>query len=168
MVANDVTTHSESVEVAITVAEPSWNQAVPNCNEIVRTAAQTAAAGRLDDNGAEISILLADDQLLCELNRRYRGIDAATNVLSFTDGTSPPVPGAMRLLGDVAVALETTRREAAAEGLDITEHLAHLVVHGVLHLFGYDHETDVDAVVMERLETSILAELGIKDPYGGG
>ncbi len=74
----------------------------------------------------------------------------------------------VRLLGDVAVSLQTTRQEAEAEGLEITEHLAHLVVHGVLHLLGYDHETDVDAVVMERLETSILAQLGIADPYGGG
>ncbi len=162
----------QTVEVSITVADPAWDEVAPDCRDIARAAAAKAAAGRLDDGGVEISILLAGDESLRELNRRYRGIDAATNVLSFAagagSGTPVPVPGVARLLGDVAVALETTRREAEADGLELTEHLAHLVVHGVLHLLGYDHETDDDAVVMERLETSILAQLGIADPYGGG
>ncbi len=170
--ANDVAIGPEPVpellEVSITVAEPAWDEAAPDCRDIARAAATAGAAGQLDGDGAEISIVLAGDEMLRELNRRYRGIDASTNVLSFADGTPPPAPGVERLLGDVAVSLETTRQEAEAEGLEITEHLAHLVVHGVLHLLGYDHETDVDAVVMERLETSVLAGLGLKDPYGRG
>lgn len=167
-VAKDGAIGPAALEVSVTVADSAWDEAAPDCRDIARAAATAAAQGRVESGAAEISILLAGDDLMRELNRRYRGIDAATNVLAFEDGTPAPVPGGARLLGDVAVAFETTRREAEAGGLDITRHLAHLVVHGVLHLLGYDHETKVDAKLMERLEAAILAGLGIADPYGGG
>ncbi len=112
--------------------------------------------------GAEISILLCDDRFIRALNLQWRGCDAATNVLSF------PVPGeveAAPALGDIAIAFETTAREAEEEGKSFTDHFIHLVVHGFLHLIGYDHQNEAEATAMERLERDILAALGIDDPY---
>lgn len=108
--------------------------------------------------GAEVSITLTDDAEIHELNREYRKIDRPTNVLSFELGDSV-------LLGDIFISLDTVAREAAAAGISVEEHTAHMVVHGVLHLQGYDHLTDRDAAVMERREIEILSRLGIKNPY---
>lgn len=108
--------------------------------------------------GAEVSILLCDDNFIRGLNRRWRGIDAPTNVLSF-----PSRRGAF--LGDIAIAYETTAGEAQREGKRVRDHFIHLLVHGFLHLVGYDHQNDVEAEEMERLERGILAALGIADPY---
>jgi probable rRNA maturation factor len=108
--------------------------------------------------------VLADDASLRALNRSYRGKDAATNVLSFP---FQPAPGgcAVRHLGDVVLAAETVRKEAAEQGIPPAHHLQHLVVHGLLHLLGFDHDTDARAEAMERLEAQILVTLGIADPY---
>lgn len=117
----------------------------------------------------ELAVLLADDAAVRRLNRDFRGKDSATNVLSFpaddddADGVLPP--DAPPRLGDLALAAETLAREAESEGKSVAEHLAHLVVHGVLHLMGMDHEDDDDAVRMESLEIAVLAELGVPDPY---
>jgi probable rRNA maturation factor len=121
---------------------------------------------------AEASLVLADDDLVRGLNHDYRGQDRPTNVLSFAnlDGDPLPAPGVAQplLLGDVVIAFETTRAEAAAEGRRLADHFSHLVVHGMLHLLGFDHETDAQAAEMEGLETRILSKLGIADPYGDG
>jgi probable rRNA maturation factor len=130
-----------------------------------------SAAG-LRATPVEVSIRLTDDAEVRELNRVYRGQDKPTNVLSFAgDGTEPgealDVEGAERqpvLLGDVVVAFETTAAEAAAMGRPIEAHLAHLIVHGVLHLLGYDHLEDGEAARMEALETLVLDGLGYPDP----
>ncbi len=114
--------------------------------------------------GAEVAVSLADDARVQEANRAFRGKDAPTNVLSFP-AAPPERIGASPFLGDVILAYETVEKEAAAEGKTIGDHLAHLVVHGVLHLIGYDHMTDDEAERMERLETAILASLAIADPY---
>lgn len=111
---------------------------------------------------SELSVLLADDAAIRELNRDYRGFDKPTNVLSFPAGPTPP---RTPLLGDLALAFETIGREAETDAKPFDHHLTHLVVHGVLHLLGYDHETDDEADAMETLETRILAGLGIADPY---
>jgi probable rRNA maturation factor len=112
---------------------------------------------------AELSVVLTDDASIRAINAQWRHKDEATNVLSFP--APPAMPGAPRLLGDIVIAHETTAREAKAEGKPFADHLGHLAVHGFLHLLGYDHESDADAEVMERLEREILAKLGVPDPY---
>jgi len=116
----------------------------------------TAAGPRR--HGAEVSITLVDDDTMHRLNREYRGIDRPTNVLSFELGDD-------MLLGDIYISLDTVAREAAAAGISVAEHTAHMVVHGMLHLQGYDHITDEQAAVMEPREIEILKTLGIKNPY---
>ena len=123
--------------------------------------------GDEDEWPAEVSILLTDDAAVRALNRDYRGLDKPTNVLSFAleDEPGPRPPGAPLVLGDIVVALETCQREAKEAGRPFGHHLAHLVVHGVLHLLGFDHSDDIDADRMESLETAVLERLGIPDPY---
>jgi len=127
--------------------------------------------------GYEISLLGCSDTRIAALNADFRGKPQPTNVLSWPSedrapaapGTRPALPppgGAIPVeLGDIALAYETCTREAAEAGRPPSAHVTHLVVHGVLHLFGFDHETDADAEVMEGLETAILAKLGLPDPY---
>lgn len=131
-----------------------------------------------DPAGFEISLLACNDARIAELNADFRGKPKPTNVLSWPSedraaampggNPSPPeafIPGDIIELGDVAIALETCKREAAEAGRAIEDHVCHLLVHGFLHLLGYDHETDEDAALMEGLETRILAKLGVADPY---
>ncbi len=114
--------------------------------------------------GAEVSLVFTDDARIRVLNRQYRGKDQPTNVLSFP--AAPLAPGKLGPpLGDIVMALETIAAESGAQRLDFADHVTHLIVHGFLHLIGYDHETDGEAAVMEWLETAILASLGIADPY---
>lgn len=111
---------------------------------------------------AEVSIVLADDAFVAELNRKWRGVDKPTNVLSFPSGGDIAVAP---VLGDIVIAYETTAREAQEEGKPLRDHVAHLLAHGFLHLIGYDHVADADARTMEALERSVLASLGVADPY---
>lgn len=117
--------------------------------------------------GAEASVVLGDDALVRTLNQTYRGKDKPTNVLSFPFQVPP---GGVRngILGDVVLAAETVVREAAERGIPPVHHLQHLVIHGLLHLLGFEHDTDAEAETMERLETEILATLAIADPYASG
>ena len=131
----------------------------------VATAAETVNAGLGE---AELAVMLTDDSGIRTLNLNWRGIDKPTNVLSFP--ALPPTGAggpddAPRMLGDIAIAYETTRREADDEQKPFDHHLSHLAIHGFLHLIGYDHENDDDAEAMEALEAEILAQLGIPDPY---
>jgi probable rRNA maturation factor len=112
---------------------------------------------------AEISIVLTDDEEQRELNRDWRGKDAPTNVLSFPQ--IEPFSPVIGILGDIILARETLEREAAEQETPLADHFTHLVVHGFLHILGYDHTTEEEALVMEGLETQILAGLGIADPY---
>ena len=166
---------SPSIEVA--VGNGAWRTTVTDLETTVEAAARAAfQAATAHSSGmsaatsgppVEISIRLADDAEVRALNCDFRGKDAATNVLSFTgeDPSAPRPPGVPLLLGDIVVALETTSAEAAATGRTVDAHLTHLVVHGVLHLLGFDHEDDAEAVAMEALETRVLAGLGLADPY---
>jgi probable rRNA maturation factor len=128
--------------------------------------AATAQTGAQLPAPAELSLVFTDDAHIRALNLRFRGKDKATNVLSFSAAAAGGARGP--LLGDIVLALETIERESAAQGLTFEDHLTHLMVHGFLHLLGYDHETDGEAVVMERLETAILARIGVADPYLNG
>jgi probable rRNA maturation factor len=115
-------------------------------------------SGPPPQGGRELSILFTDDAHIQRLNRDFRGKDKPTNVLSFPQPAGP-------LLGDIILAFETVRDEAALAGKALKEHMAHLIVHGFLHLIGYDHETDEEAEEMEALERAALARIGIADPY---
>ena len=126
-----------------------------------RAMAKTWAPASAGVSAFEITILLTDDATLHDLNSRFRGQDKATNVLSF-----PAPPSARPHLGDVALAFGTCQREANEQSKPLSSHLTHLVAHGVLHLVGYDHESEAEAVVMEALERDVLAGLGLPDPYG--
>jgi probable rRNA maturation factor len=112
------------------------------------------------------TLVLSDDSEMRTLNRTWRGKDASTNVLSFPSGLpESEVGGEPYPLGDVVLAGETVLQEANQQGIAVADHVAHLVVHGMLHLLGHDHERDDDAERMEALETKVLAGLGIADPY---
>jgi probable rRNA maturation factor len=113
----------------------------------------------------EISLVFTDDAAIRTVNRDWRGQDKPTNVLSFPAFPLQPGGRPGPMLGDIVLAEETLRREALDLSLAFDDHLTHLLVHGFLHLFGYDHMTDEEAAVMEGLETRILAELGLADPY---
>jgi probable rRNA maturation factor len=115
-------------------------------------------------DGSEVSVVLTDDAHIRVLNARHRGIDKATNVLSFPQD-DPDADAYGPLLGDIVIARETVEREAIDGGLPFRHHLAHMIVHGFLHLVGYDHMHDDEAEEMERLEAAILEALGIPDPY---
>ena len=129
----------------------------------------------LDPSVFEVSLLACDDARIMTLNSDFRGKPSATNVLSWPseeraaaiDGEmpEPPEPGFETELGDIAIAYETCAREAAEAGKAMRDHTLHLLVHGTLHLFGFDHERDRDATLMEGLETEILGKLGVRDPY---
>jgi probable rRNA maturation factor len=148
--------------IDIVVESPLWRRE-PGAAAVVRRAIVDAAETTGATAGpGELAILLCDDGAMRELNSRWRGKPEPTNVLSF-----PAAPGA-GALGDIAIAYETTAREAEAAGKPFADHLAHLAVHGFLHLLGYDHQSEGDAGAMERLETLILARLGIADPYAPG
>ena len=113
-----------------------------------------------------MSCLFCDDSAIRGLNAQWRGIDKPTNVLSFPGG-GPEAPGAAALLGDIVLAYETVAREAAAEDKPIGAHVTHLVIHGFLHLVGFDHETSLEAEAMEALESRTMIRLGCPDPYAG-
>ena len=130
-------------------------------------AASQAVSGVTLCEGAELCIHLADDEHIRTLNARWRGLDKPTNVLSFP-AAEPAQLDRARLLGDIVLAFETVAREAEDESKPLADHYRHLVVHGFLHLLGFDHETDAEAQAMEAMETRILAHLGVADPYRAG
>lgn len=152
----------------VLVVADCW-QSEPDAETVIQRAV-AAAAESVDEDvaDAEVAVMLTDDAGIRTLNSNWRGMDKPTNVLSFPalqpEGKSKP-GDAPRMLGDIAIAYETMRREADEEHKPFDHHLSHLAVHGFLHLIGYDHENDDDAEEMEALETEILAHLGIPDPY---
>ncbi len=162
-------------DIDVVIGHAAWRGALDEpaalCRDAAKAALDAAGFGPLAPR-VELGVRLADDAELRRLNHRYRGRDAPTNVLSFAasdamPGRLPALPddGAPLALGDVVLALETVLDEAGVQGKTVADHVGHLVVHGVLHLVGYDHECDADANIMEGLETAVLAGLGIADPY---
>ena len=152
-----------SIALAVLVEAPHWRRRVPDVARSVRGAARAALAAGDGPARAEMSVVLSDDARVRELNRAFRRKDRPTNVLSFPAGATRP--DGVALLGDVVLAFETCAAEAKAQGKTLRAHLAHLVVHGVLHLLGHDHMRAREAERMETLERAALARLGIADPY---
>jgi probable rRNA maturation factor len=151
--------------VDVEAASPLWRM-IGDAEKIVRDAIEASLelAGARVIGGAEIGVRLTDDSEIRTLNRQWRGVDAPTNVLSFP-AVAPDQVASAPLLGDIVVAYETTQRESNDEDKAFADHFAHLVVHGFLHLLGYDHLEAGEAERMEALERRILARLSIDDPY---
>jgi probable rRNA maturation factor len=154
-----------SVRVDFVESSRAWRRSLP-----ARTLAREAIAvasiecGIALRRGAEVCVHLVGDAEIQALNAQWRGVDAPTNVLSFP-AVEPARLGEARLLGDVLIAFETVSREAEHERKALRDHYRHLVVHGFLHLLGFDHVEDGQAEAMEALETRVLARLGVADPY---
>jgi len=148
--------------IDIQMQSPLWD-AQPLASQTIREAVD-AAAGAISTEGGEVSILLTNDSEIARLNRDWRGIDKPTNVLSFPASGRSADQGE-KLLGDIVIAYETLERESRDESRDFLHHLAHLAVHGFLHLIGFDHETDARAKEMEGLESRIMMRLNMPDPY---
>jgi probable rRNA maturation factor len=152
-------------QIEVMVQSARWKTR-PRAAGTVRRAVAAAAQALSTAPGA-LAIVLTDDSAIRALNRDWRGHDAPTNVLSFPSGATRPGGDAPHHLGDIVIAYQTVRREADAEHKPFGHHLAHLAVHGFLHLLGYDHQNIRDARRMERLEVRILAQLAVSDPYAG-
>lgn len=165
---------ADRLDLAVTVEDVRWREILGEDAEGLATPFVIAAleAGDAPEEAPgeaiEIGIAFADDERVRVLNRDYRGKDKPTNVLSFalTEGEEMPAPmGGPVMLGDLVLARETVLREATEQGKMPRDHAVHLIVHGVLHLLGYDHLTDADALLMERTEAEVLARFGLADPY---
>ncbi len=167
-----------TVEIDILSSCPRWDAVLEDaaglCRRAARAALDEARKGLSDADGrfVEVSIVLADNAEIADLNLRFRRREGATNVLSFPalpsgDGALEPAarPGPPLLLGDVVLAYETIADEANDQDKTLADHVAHLVIHGILHLLGYDHLDDAEAQIMEPLEIRALDALGVADPY---
>jgi probable rRNA maturation factor len=150
---------SQAAPVDVEIEAPAWAEVLPRAEALARRAA-LAALGPADADG--VVVLLTDDEAVRDLNTRFRGKAASTNVLAF-----PAPANSHHHLGDLALAFGVCDREARAQGKPLADHLSHLVIHGVLHLLGYDHQDEAQARMMESLESRLLAGLGVPDPYSG-
>ena len=148
----------------MTIDNAAWNDALPSLQSLVNRAAPAVWhwAGR--DCHAEASVVMSSDSRMRELNYKHRDIDCSTNVLAFPLGETM-WPDGTDYLGDVVLAYETVVREAARDAKRLDAHVTHLLVHGLLHLLGHDHETKSDAELMEEIEVEIITSLGYPNPY---
>jgi probable rRNA maturation factor len=152
-------TSSARVSCTVVLLDPAWRRSFPAVERIVGRAVRAALAGARRTARCSLNVALADDERVRALNARDRKKDKPTNVLSYPSGEKG-------FLGDIVLARQTVWREAQEQKKVTADHLSHLVVHGTLHLLGYDHETsEADALRMEALERRVLAKLGIADPY---
>ena len=145
-----------NANIRIDILDPRWRRNLRQAEALVRRGARAALDG--SSTAGTVTFALGDDALLRRLNHDFRGKDKPTNVLSFPGSGDGE-------LGDVALAFETCAREARAQRKELDAHVRHLVVHGTLHLLGFDHETDSDAFAMEARERRVLRRLGVSDPY---
>lgn len=156
-----------TLEIETAIEAEGWSETF-DPDDLARICIKAAAKGRefARSPTCEICVIFTGDVAMRELNSHWRKIDKPTNVLSFP-APAAPAKAPVQALGDVFLALETVQREAGEQGKSFRDHTAHLIVHGFLHLIGYDHENETEAVVMEGEETVILAGLGIGNPYEG-
>ena len=165
--------HGDVGEITVNVEAPEWSARLPDAEALARRAVRAALAAACPDLGpAGVAVVLADDRMVRSLNRDWREKDTPTNVLSFpaTDTAegqmpAPALAGMPIELGDVVLGCGTCVAEAAEQQKPLAHHVEHLIVHGVLHLLGYDHVAEDAAVRMERMEARVLATLGVPDPY---
>lgn len=179
--SSNLTTHFENCEAIVTVTEGSWLNWAADLTALSNQLLQSTLNHELlngeieisnADNHVEVSFLFTTDTEVQLLNKNFRNKDQPTNVLSFPDTELTPenlktalIFGEPLLLGDIALAEEIILKEAIAQEKTATDHLTHLILHGILHLLGYDHVVDSDAEQMEQHEIKLLAELGIQNPY---
>jgi len=145
------------IMVDVEIEDDAWGVALEDVASLAEAAASAALTGEAE---GEVIVLLTGDDAIAELNQRFRDRAGPTNVLSF-----PAAMTARPHLGDIALAFGVCAREARAQGKPLAHHLQHLVAHGALHLVGFDHQTDDEALVMEAREREILARLNVPDPY---
>jgi probable rRNA maturation factor len=150
------------LKIDVLIDSGQWKK-TGKIRQVVRRAISEAVAVQ-STSGSELAIVLTDDSAIRQLNRLWRGVDAPTNVLSFPAATKQDADEPAHL-GDIVLAYETIAREAGDESKPLAHHVAHLVVHGYLHLLGFDHERNADAEEMEQTERKILRRLAIPDPY---
>lgn len=158
-----------ALNLSVMVEDAAWQPKITRLKNKIREAIDTALLSqhklKLRHPAYEINIILTNDGEIAELNHNHRGKNTPTNVLSFPIDTAPAGPGLPVMLGDIVLAYGVIDREAKAEKKTFAAHTLHLIIHGALHLCGYDHETSGQARTMEGLERQILADLGIADPY---
>ena len=169
------TSSPAGVTVDLTIDDPDWLDDMPGADEQARKACAAALKTTCPGSEFVVSLVMSNDRNVATLNRRWRNIDGPTDVLSFPSerrfpGIAPraaegALEGSAVELGDIVIARETLVRDALEHVRPLQDHLVHIVVHGTLHLLGYEHETDDDAGVMETVEQTVLAGLGIPDPY---
>jgi probable rRNA maturation factor len=163
---------NNELEIDVTIAEPEWNASFLDVEAIAKRAMTITLQlvelpHIIEDRELEVSVVLANDDLLHVLNREYRDMDKPTNVLSFaTIDSDDPVPDEGPYpLGDIILSYQTIDREANEQGKFFKDHFTHMIVHGTLHLVGYDHQTEDEATHMETLEIRILEKMNIQNPY---
>lgn len=162
-----------SHDIIVIIDKPCWKKPISQWDALIQSAVIETLRQSKWTHGAEINILLTDDGAMKKLNQAYRGVNKPTNVLSFPSLEPQEVSVILKskdaqesiILGDVVLAFETIQKESIHQHKPFDEHLVHLVVHGVLHLLGFDHEKNEDAVIMESLEIKILSCLNIRNPY---
>lgn len=146
------------IDLDLRIEAAAWSEHISDLTTVCARALSAAATNTASQG--EVSVLLTDDAEIQTLNRDWRGKDKPTDVLSF-----PAAEIDRPFLGDIAVALQTTQKDASARGISLDQHLSHLLIHGFLHLLGHDHKDDTEAAEMEALEIAALASLGWPDPY---
>jgi probable rRNA maturation factor len=157
-----------SLDIDILIEDERWDE-VTGLEDLTRKAVSMAASVAGAELGnMELCILFTDDDEIRKLNVEFRDKDKPTNVLSFPSGETPLPDGAPVMLGDIVLASGVVFREAEEQGKPLANHVLHLIVHGMLHLLGYDHEQDDEAEIMEALEIEALARLGLPNPYAEG
>jgi probable rRNA maturation factor len=160
-------------DIVIIIDKPCWNKTLTKWEDFIRPAVLETLSQAKWVHDAEINILLTDDAAIQELNKNFRGINKPTNVLAFPSLEPSEILSLIKkinvtesiVLGDVILAYETLMQEAIQQNKSFQDHLIHLVVHGVLHLLGFDHEKDENAAIMESLEIRILSKFDIRNPY---
>lgn len=154
-------TKAKAIKFEVQYTSPQWPNLDNLINDVIKALEQHTP---LPEKEQELSILLTNDEHIQNLNFTYRKINKPTNVLSFAQDWDNPQSDTF-VIGDIVLAYETIKREAVQQNKDFAAHFAHLLIHGFLHLLGYDHETEAEAAVMENMEIKILLSMGIKNPY---